>query len=93
MRKLQDETSYKPEDLIIYPQHYEKLSQKREHKKGKKTTEFWLAELKDSSKEPKLNRSKHSEFRWLTAEQIPSIIDNKDFIKLIKEFEAKAKSL
>lgn len=92
LREAKEEVNYSPEDLNIYPQHYQQLSQLTKTKKKVKTLDYFLAELKNPQQEPQLSHE-HSEYRWLTKEEITSVLDRPDFVELINSFEIKAMSL
>lgn len=92
LRETKEEVNFSPEDLNIYPQHYQQLSQLTKTKKKMKTLDYYLAELKNPQQAPQLSHE-HSEYRWLTKDEIKSVLDHPDFIELIDSFESIAKTL
>ncbi|XP_055842076.1 bis(5'-nucleosyl)-tetraphosphatase [asymmetrical] [Episyrphus balteatus] len=90
LRETQEEAGYSKDDLIIYKEitstlHYEV--------KGKpKAVIYWLAELKDPSKEPVLSEE-HTELKWLPMEEAKATVGFEDNQKLIEEFHKKIPNL
>lgn len=58
-------------------------------RRGKsKTLDCWLAKLKDVQKAPKLSHE-HSEYRWMTKNEITSVLDYPEVTELINNFSFK----
>ncbi|XP_031624551.1 bis(5'-nucleosyl)-tetraphosphatase [asymmetrical]-like [Contarinia nasturtii] len=91
VRETHEETRYTVGDLNIHMEHNQAMEQPM--KKGKKkTVKFWLAELKDGNKQPKLSHE-HSEYRWMSKEDAILICDIPEFTEILNEFDGFAKTL
>ncbi|KAM7353151.1 purine phosphoribosyltransferase family protein Apf [Cochliomyia hominivorax] len=83
VRETREEAGYTEDDLIIYKDNPISLNYKV---KGEpKIVIYWLAELKDPSKEPVLSRE-HTELKWLTKEAAKEIVGYKDNQEMIDRF-------
>ncbi|XP_055303055.1 bis(5'-nucleosyl)-tetraphosphatase [asymmetrical]-like isoform X2 [Sitodiplosis mosellana] len=92
IRETSEETGYMADDLSIYDAQHQMNQFTR--KKGKdKTVVFWLAQLKDVTKQPKLNSDEHSKYRWLTKEEALQKCKMPEFAELVNEFDQIAQTL
>lgn len=83
LRETQEEAGYAEEDLIIFKDQPKILNY---NVKGKpKVVIYWLAQLKDSCKEPTLS-DEHTEMKWLTKDAAKKIVGYKDNQQMIDEF-------
>ncbi|XP_067621968.1 bis(5'-nucleosyl)-tetraphosphatase [asymmetrical] [Eurosta solidaginis] len=86
LRETKEEAGYSEEDLIIYRDNPKILNYIVQGKP--KVVTYWLAQLKDVTKEPKLS-DEHTEIKWLpkdTAKEIVGFKDNQDMIEEFHEF-------
>lgn len=87
IRETEEETGYVADDLDIYKNKRFKMSQTMRTKLKKKTVMFWLAELKDVTKEPTLRPDEHIAYRWVTKEQAVELCKQPEFAEIMNEFD------
>lgn len=93
VRETREETGFVVDDLNIHEAKQFPMNQFTRKKGKNKTVIFWLAELKDVQKEPKLRPDEHSEYRWVTKEQATELCKMPAFIELINQFDQVARTL
>lgn len=86
MRETREEAGYVEDDLLIHKELYKKLSYKVGN--NDKTVVYWLAELKDPEKKPKLSHE-HTEYCWLTKDQAIQLVGFDDFAEMVNYFHEK----
>lgn len=90
LRETQEEAGYLADDLIIHKDETKILEYKV---KGKdKIVVYWLAELRDATKNPKLSHE-HIEFRWLTKDAAIALSGFQDFANMVQHFDERIKNL
>ncbi|XP_055914795.1 bis(5'-nucleosyl)-tetraphosphatase [asymmetrical] [Eupeodes corollae] len=90
LRETQEEAGYSEKDLIIYKEINCTLNYEV---KGKpKVVVYWLAEVKDPSKEPVLSEE-HTELKWLPKEEAKKQVGFEDNQRLLEEFHKKIPNL
>lgn len=90
LRETQEEAGYRADDIIIYKDQTKILEYKV---KGKnKIVVYWLAELRDTSKDPILS-NEHTEFRWLAKDDAIVLSGFHDFANMVQYFHDKIKTL
>lgn len=90
LRETQEEAGYFADDLIIHKEQMKILEYKV---KGKnKTVVYWLAELRDASKDPKLS-DEHTEFRWCAKDAAIDLSGFRDFAQMVDHFHDQIKAL
>lgn len=90
LREVQEEAGYTEKDLLIYDDIIKKLN----YKSGKndKTVVYFLAELKDVKKQPKLSHE-HTEYRWLAKDEAISTSRFATYAELFNYFDEKIENL
>ncbi|XP_061392282.1 bis(5'-nucleosyl)-tetraphosphatase [asymmetrical] [Musca vetustissima] len=83
VRETKEEAGYSEDDLIIYKDN--PITLNYEVRGKPKTVIYWLAELKDVSKEPVLSEE-HTELKWLNKESAKEIVGYKDNQDMIDKF-------
>lgn len=90
LRETREEAGYTADDLIIHKDEKKVLNYKV---KGKdKTVVYWLAELKDTQKNPTLSEE-HTEFRWLPKDEATSLSGYPDFTEMVSHFHGRIANL
>lgn len=90
LRETQEEAGYCADDLVIYKDQSKILEYKV--KGNDKIVVYWLAELRDASKEPALSHE-HIEFRWLAKDAAIDLCGFHDFADMVEYFHDKIKTL
>ncbi|XP_075151479.1 purine phosphoribosyltransferase family protein Apf isoform X2 [Haematobia irritans] len=83
VRETKEEAGYSEDDLIIYKENPIILNYEVRGKP--KVVVYWLAELKDVSKEPTLS-DEHTDMKWLNREAAKDIVGFKDNQEMIDKF-------
>lgn len=85
LRETREEAGYSADDLIIYQDQTKILEYKV--KGNDKTVVYWLAKLRDASKDPTLS-DEHTEFRWLAKDEAIALSGYRDFADMVQHFHA-----
>lgn len=89
LRETREEAGYTENDLKIHKNLSKTLIY---NVKGKpKTVVYWLAEL-ISARDPTLS-DEHTDFKFLSKNDVKSFSDFPDFLNMLDEFDAEIKSL
>lgn len=89
LRETEEEAGYTKNDLYIYKDHFKILHYKV--RGNDKSVIYWIAELKNPQKIPKLSHE-HTEFRWLTKDDAILLNGFDDFAEMINNFHSKIQS-
>lgn len=89
LRETREEAGYSEKDLIIHKDLSKTLNY---NVKGKpKVVVYWLAEL-ISGRVPTLS-DEHTEFKFLTKDEITSVSTYPDFLEMVNHFHSEIKKL
>lgn len=90
LRETREEAGYVTGDLHIYKEHFKILNYKVGD--NDKSVIYWLAELKEPEKKPKLSHE-HTEHRWLNKDDAILLNGFDDFAEMINYFHDKINSV
>lgn len=90
LRETQEEAGYTNDDLNIHKDQQKILNYKVNGKD--KIVVYWLAELRDTQKNPILS-NEHTEFRWLLKDDAIKLSGYGDFAEMVQYFHGKIAEL